>query len=75
MRIDVADAGCGIPSYQQDKIFTKFFRADNAVRLHTSGTGLGLYVAKNIVEKHGGIVNMQSHEGTGSIFRITLPVA
>jgi len=73
--IEIIDTGVGIPPGQMHRIFTKFFRADNALRLHTSGTGLGLYVVKNIVEKHGGTVEVESHEGKGTTFRMTLPVA
>lgn len=71
--IEIIDTGIGIPSRQLHRVFTKFFRADNALRLHTSGTGLGLYVVKNIVERHGGTVAVKSNEGKGSTFRITLP--
>lgn len=74
IHIDVADTGIGIPSAQTHRVFTKFFRADNALRLHTAGTGLGLYVTKNIVERHGGAIHMQSQPGKGSVFRVTLPI-
>ncbi len=73
--IEIVDTGIGIPPSQMHRIFTKFFRADNALRLHTSGTGLGLYVVKNIVEKHGGTVEVESHEGKGTAFRMMLPIA
>ncbi len=75
VRVEVRDTGVGISQGQLHRVFTKFFRADNAVRLHTSGTGLGLYVVKNIVEKHAGTVTVESAEGTGSVFRVTLPMA
>lgn len=71
--MEITDTGIGIPASQLHRMFTKFFRADNALRLHTSGTGLGLYVVKNIVEKHGGTVKVNSDEGKGSVFRVTLP--
>ncbi len=74
VRIEVTDTGIGIPAGQLHRVFTKFFRADNAIRLHTSGTGLGLYVAKNIIEKHDGAVEVKSAEGKGSTFSLTLPV-
>lgn len=72
---EVSDTGVGISKNQMHRVFTKFFRADNALRLHTSGTGLGLYVVKNIVENHGGTVTVGSQESKGSVFRVTLPVA
>lgn len=75
VRIEVRDTGIGIPKAQLHRVFTKFFRADNAIRLHTSGTGLGLYVAKNIIERHDGAVEVTSAEGEGSTFSLTLPVA
>lgn len=75
VHVEVSDTGVGISQGQLHRVFTKFFRADNAVRLHTSGTGLGLYVVKNIVEKHGGSVSVESTEGKGSVFRIMLPAA
>lgn len=72
--MEVADTGIGIPKSQLHRVFTKFFRADNALRFHTAGTGLGLYVVKNIVEKHGGAIEIASNIGKGTVFRITLPV-
>ena len=75
VRVEVQDSGIGIPPPQLHRVFTKFFRADNAIRLHTSGTGLGLYVAKNIIEKHDGAIDVTSTEGTGTVFSFTLPIA
>jgi len=75
VHIEVSDTGVGVSPDQLHRVFTKFFRADNAVRLHTAGTGLGLYVVKNIVEKHGGTVEVESSEGKGSVFRVSLPMA
>jgi signal transduction histidine kinase len=71
----IADSGIGIPRKDFDKIFTKFFRAKNAIGFETSGSGLGLYVVKNIVEKHGGRVNVESEENIGTTFTITLPLS
>ncbi|OGZ97070.1 MAG: hypothetical protein A2679_03835 [Candidatus Sungbacteria bacterium RIFCSPHIGHO2_01_FULL_54_26] len=73
--VSVQDSGIGITPSQLHRVFTKFFRADNAIRLHTSGTGLGLYVAKNIIEKHDGAIDVKSEEGKGTIFSFTLPIA
>jgi PAS domain S-box-containing protein len=69
----VSDNGWGIPKDQQDKIFTKFFRADNVKEQDTEGTGLGLYIVKSIVEYSGGHVSFQSEETKGTTFRISLP--
>jgi len=74
MHVEVSDTGVGISKNQLHRVFTKFFRADNALHLHTSGTGLGLYVVKNIIEKHGGSVIVESVEGKGSKFSVTLPI-
>lgn len=70
----VQDTGIGIPSSQINRLFTKFFRADNAVRVQTDGSGLGLYLAKNIVLRHGGTLTVSSKEGAGTAFTLTLPM-
>lgn len=70
----VSDTGIGIPREQQDKIFQKFFRADNARKQDTSGTGLGLYIVKAIVEKSGGKIWFESQEGKGSVFYVQVPI-
>jgi len=73
--LKVSDTGCGINEYQQDKIFTKFFRADNAREKDTEGTGLGLYIAKSIIDQAGGSVRFESKENIGTTFYATLPLA
>jgi signal transduction histidine kinase len=70
----VKDSGIGIPKDQQGRLFTKFFRAANAIRKETDGSGLGLFICKNIVEAHGGKVWFESEEGKGSIFHLSLPI-
>ena len=70
----VKDNGAGIPESQQKKIFEKFFRSDNALKNNTAGTGLGLYITKNIVEQSGGKVWFQSKENKGSVFNFSIPV-
>lgn len=72
-QIDVIDEGIGIPAGIQSKIFTKFFRADNAVKADTEGTGLGLYMSKLILEMTGGKIWFESTENKGSVFHITIP--
>ncbi len=69
----VKDNGAGIPEGQQKKIFEKFFRSDNALKNNTTGTGLGLYITKNIIEQSGGKVWFQSSENKGSVFNFSLP--
>jgi signal transduction histidine kinase len=75
LKITVQDQGLGIPVSSQAKVFTKFFRADNVVRKETEGTGLGLYVAKEIIEASGGTISFTSEEDKGTTFDIRLPLA
>ena len=70
----IADTGYGIPENQKDKIFTKLFRADNVLGKDTEGTGLGLYIAKSIVEQSGGKIRFESSENKGTTFFVTLPL-
>ncbi len=74
-RIDVSDTGIGIPEPAQASLFTEFFRADNAKRLEITGTGLGLVIVKDIVERHGGAVTFESAEQRGTTFTLLLPAA
>lgn len=71
--IYIKDSGIGIPDSQKDNMFKKFFRADNARDAHSSGTGLGLYFSKLIIEKHKGKIWFESTEGNGATFFISLP--
>jgi len=70
--ISVQDSGIGIPASEQDRVFSKFYRSQKALLFHTDGSGLGLYVAKNIVDKHGGRISFSSKEGKGTEFTIAL---
>lgn len=72
--IEVSDTGCGIPKKQQPKIFTKFFRADNAVKRYPDGSGLGLYIAKSLTEAMGGKISFKSELGKGTTFFLAFPV-
>lgn len=74
MVIAVKDTGVGVPKYQMNRLFTKFFRAENVMRMQTEGSGLGLYIVKNVVRRHGGNVEVESEEGKGTTFTITLPL-
>jgi two-component system sensor histidine kinase KdpD len=70
----VADRGPGIDDFEQGLIFEKFYRGRNQ-RLQVQGTGMGLAIAKAIVEAHGGQIGVTSQPGHGSVFYFTLPVA
>jgi two-component system sensor histidine kinase VicK len=72
--ITVTDDGYGIPKNQQDKIFSKLFRADNVKMRDTVGTGLGLYVSKAFVDYLEGEMWFESTEGHGSTFYVRLPL-
>jgi signal transduction histidine kinase len=73
--IEVEDSGIGISAADQKKLFTRFFRTEAAMRKAIKGTGLGLSIVKAIVEGHGGEITVESAEGQGATFRITLPLA
>jgi len=70
----VKDNGVGIPKEDQKYIFQKFFRSSNVLRYQTQGTGLGLYIAKSIIEKSGGKIGFQSEEKKGTTFWFTIPI-
>ena len=70
----VRDYGIGIPAYQQGRIFSRFMRADNAHAHNIGGTGLGLYLCRELVERHNGRVWFESIEGQGSTFYVSLPL-
>ena len=74
VKISVKDTGVGIPANQQGRVFSKFFRADNVVRMETEGSGLGLFIAQNIIEAHGGKIWFESKEGEGTTFFFSLPI-
>lgn len=74
VEVSVTDTGIGIPKEEIPKLFTKFFRATNVLKYETEGTGLGLYITKNIIEAHGGKIWAESIENRGSTFYFTLPM-
>jgi signal transduction histidine kinase len=75
VRIEVSDTGIGVPEADRTKLFTEFFRAENAKAMEESGTGLGLVIVKEILDGLGGRIFMASEEKVGSIFVVHLPVA
>ncbi|KPJ54726.1 hypothetical protein AMJ47_03785 [Parcubacteria bacterium DG_72] len=74
IEVEVKDTGIGIPLSQQNKVFTKFFRSSNVMKIDTEGTGLGLYIAKNIIEAHDGRIWFESEENKGTTFYFTIPI-
>ncbi len=74
IQVTIKDDGIGIPKKEQEKLFKKFFRAENVIKMETEGTGLGLFIARNIIHKHGGEISFQSEEGKGTEFTFTIPI-
>jgi signal transduction histidine kinase len=70
----VEDTGIGVPKEQQKNLFTKFYRADNARHVRPDGTGLGIYLAKRVMDDHCGTVLFHSVEGKGSTFGFKIPI-
>lgn len=73
VKVSIKDNGIGIPKHQQTSLFNKFFRADNASRTKTDGSGLGLFVAKSIIDRLHGRIGFDSEEGVGTTFYFTVP--
>ncbi|MEP7224378.1 MAG: ATP-binding protein [Actinomycetota bacterium] len=73
--MEISDTGMGISAVDQTELFTRFFRTNDALKGAIQGTGLGLSIVKSIVEGHGGEITVESAEGEGSTFRVTLPRA
>jgi PAS domain S-box-containing protein len=74
LEFSIKDTGIGIPKDQQERVFSRFFRATNAIKRETEGSGLGLFIVKNIIDAHGGRIWFDSEEGRGSTFYFTLPL-
>lgn len=74
LRFEIKDSGVGIPKADQKFIFQKFFRSENALKEQTKGSGLGLYIAKSIIESSGGSIGFESEEGKGTTFYFIIPV-
>lgn len=74
VEVRIRDQGIGIPADQQARLFQRFARASNVHDHHITGTGLGLYVCRELVEHHGGHIWFESAEGEGTTFFFTLPI-
>jgi signal transduction histidine kinase len=75
VRVVIADTGIGIPKDALPQLFEEFFRAKNAKALQETGTGLGLSIVKDLVERYDGNIEVDSVEGQGTTFTLTLPLA
>lgn len=73
VQVTISDTGIGIPKEEQARVFDEFYRAANAKRTERDGTGLGLSIVKYIVERHAGQIRLESEEGRGTTFTLTLP--
>jgi two-component system, OmpR family, phosphate regulon sensor histidine kinase PhoR len=71
--LHVTDTGYGIPAAEQQRLFERFFRSTTASANNVPGTGLGLTIAKTIIERHGGSIGFDSTEGEGTTFTVSLP--
>ena len=71
--LEIADKGHGIPDREKNKVFEKFYRVGNEDTRKTKGTGLGLYIVKEIVTAHGGKIQILNNKPKGTVFKITLP--
>src|SRR5205085_1340327 len=72
--LEVRDTGIGINEDDQERLFNKFFRTRMATKASIQGTGLGLAISKAIVQAHGGTIQVESAEGSGTTFRVSVPV-
>jgi signal transduction histidine kinase len=75
VKISIADEGEGIPSDQRFNVFGKFFRRLGDRRENPTGTGLGLYISRGLVEAHGGKMWVDEAPGGGALFAFTLPIS
>jgi PAS domain S-box-containing protein len=75
VRFLVTDEGLGIPPREQERIFEKFYRLDPNLTRGVGGTGLGLYICRELISRMGGAIRVESAEGTGSTFTVELPAA
>lgn len=74
-KINISDTGVGIPKKELGLVFDKFHRVANSESVRAGGTGLGLYIVKNLIEKQGGTITLESKINKGTIFHVNLPLA
>ncbi len=74
-RLSVRDEGIGVPAEDQPRVFERFHRGKNVDDRHFAGMGLGLYIARGIVEQHGGRIWVESTPGAGSTFHVAIPAS
>jgi signal transduction histidine kinase len=72
--VSVKDYGIGVDKENQDKIFERFYRAEGESEQTYPGFGIGLFIAKEIIQRHNGSISLTSEKGKGSVFTFTLPV-
>jgi len=75
IQVSIKDEGMGIKEEDQKRLFERFYRISTSHRENISGFGIGLYLSKEIVERHGGKIWVESESGKGSIFTFALPAA
>ena len=73
--LTVADSGIGIPTAEQDKVFERFYRASNVTYIGAAGAGIGLHIARALIELHGGRIWLESDIDRGATFYVTFPIA
>jgi two-component system sensor histidine kinase SenX3 len=73
--LEVRDHGVGIPESARQRLFEKFYRVNDPELHNVAGTGIGLYLVRQVIEGHGGHVTVESQRGQGASFRIELPAA
>ncbi|HIE66302.1 MAG TPA: ATP-binding protein [Nitrospiria bacterium] len=74
LKATIKDTGIGIPPEEQPRIFERFFQVERASSTHEIGSGLGMFIAKNLIELHGGQIRVTSEVGKGSAFAFTPPI-
>ena len=75
LQVSLDDSGVGVPAEDQPNLSTHFFRARSAILTRAGGAGLGLSIARSLVEQHGGRIWFESEPGQGSTFHVTFPIA
>jgi PAS domain S-box-containing protein len=75
VKIAVSDQGIGLPQNEEERVFERFYRVDNALSRETQGAGLGLYIVRSIVEAHGGRIWADSTPGRGTTINFTIPTS